>query len=353
MVYIYSLIFFVNVAVQLVINRRFIKSMSSSKVRVYFLSSGRIGVPILDALCQDTELELVGVGSQPDKEAGRKKKLAPTPLAKHAQELGLSVEKPVTVNSPDYLEHLKDLGVELLVVASFGQILKPALLDLPRLGCLNVHASLLPKCRGAAPISEVILNGDEETGVTFMKMDPGLDTGPVYCESRCPICPTENVVQLEDKLGLLAAKSIGDVIRKIADGSLQPVPQPAEGSTYAKKIKKTDGAADWNLPATVLARKVRAYYSWPSLFALLPVGGNYKRISIKEAAPIDLPHASPPGTILEATNKSFVIACGQGALNIIRLIPEGKKEMAASDFLRGTQVAAGDALPACTGDYLT
>ena len=145
--------------------------MSSSKVRVYFLSSGRIGIPILDALCRDTELELVGIGSQPDKEAGRKKKLAPTPLAFHAQELGLAVDKPLTVNSSDYHEHLKDLGVELLVVASFGQILKPALLDLPRLGCLNVHASLLPKCRGAAPISEVILNGDEETGVTFMKMD--------------------------------------------------------------------------------------------------------------------------------------------------------------------------------------
>ena len=328
--------------------------MSSSKVRVYFLASGRIGVPILDALCHSTELELVGIGSQPDKEAGRKKKLAPTPLAKHAQEeLKLSVEKPVTVNSPDFLEHLKALGVELLVVASFGQILKPDLLDLPRLGCLNVHASLLPKCRGAAPISQVILDGDEETGVTFMKMDPGLDTGPIYCESRCPISPTENVAELEDKLGNLAAESIVDVIRRIADGSLQPVPQPPEGSTYAKKIKKTDGAADWNLPAAVLARKVRAYYSWPSLFALLPVGGNYKRISIKEAAPIDYPHASTPGTILMATTKSFIIACGQGALTIIRLIPEGKKEMSASEFLRGTQVAAGDALPACTGDFLT
>jgi methionyl-tRNA formyltransferase len=184
-------------------------------------------------------------------------------------------------------------------------------------------------------------------------MDPGLDTGPVYCESRCPIAPTENVVDLEDKLGNLAAERIGDVIRNIANGSLVPAPQPAEGSTYAKKIKKTDGAADWNLPATVLARKVRAYYSWPSLFALLPVGGNYMRISIKEAAPIDLQHASTPGTILEASSKSFLIACGQGALNIIRLIPEGRKEMAASDFLRGTQVTAGNALPACTGDFLT
>jgi methionyl-tRNA formyltransferase len=328
--------------------------MSSSTVRVYFLSSGRIGIPIVDALHHDTELELVGIGSQPDKVAGRKKKLAPTPLAKHVQEdLALLVEKPATVNSPDFLEHLKDLGVELLVVASFGQILKPALLDLPRLGCLNVHASLLPKCRGAAPISQVILDNDEETGVTFMKMDPGLDTGPVYCESRCPISPTENVVDLEDKLGNLAAERIGDVIRNIANGSLVPAPQPAEGSTYAKKIKKTDGAADWNLPATVLARKVRAYYSWPSLFALLPVGGNYMRISIKEAAPIDLQHASTPGTILEASSKSFLIACGQGALNIIRLIPEGRKEMAASDFLRGTQVTAGNALPACTGDFLT
>lgn len=353
--YIYSLIFYyVSVTVQLVVIRMFIKSMSSSKVRVYFLSSGRIGIPIVDALCHDTELELVGIGSQPDKEAGRKKKLAPTPLAKHVQEeLGLSVEKPATVNSPDFLEHLKDLGVELLVVASFGQILKPALLDLPRLGCLNVHASLLPKYRGAAPISQVILDGDEETGVTFMKMDPGLDTGPIYCESKCRICPTENVVQLEDELGELAAGSIGDVIRKIADGSLNPRPQPAEGSTYAKKIKKTDGAADWNLPATVLARKVRAYYSWPSLFALLPIGGNYKRISIKEAAPIDLQHASKPGTILVATPKSLVIACGQGALNIIRLIPEGKKEMSASEFLRGTQVAEGDELPPSTGDFLT
>lgn len=334
--------------------RRFTKSMPSQpKVRVYFLSSGRIGVPILDALCQDTRLELVGIGSQQDKEAGRKKRLSPTPLAAHAQELGMSVDKPATVNSPDFLEHLEHLAVELLVVASFGQILKPAILDLPKLGCLNVHASLLPKCRGAAPIAEVILDGDEKTGVTFMKMDPGLDTGPVYCEVVCPILEEDNVVLLEDKLGTIAAESIGDVICKIAAGTIQPVPQPAEGCTYAKKIKKTDGAADWNMPAQVLARKVRAYYSWPSLYAILPAANGSKRISIKEATAVDYTHDCVPGTVLEATNKSFVIACGQGALNIIRLIPEGRNEMSASEFLRGTSVAAGDRLPACTGDFLT
>ncbi|MBR6056587.1 MAG: methionyl-tRNA formyltransferase [Victivallales bacterium] len=322
-----------------------------SKVRVYFLSSGRIGSPILNALRQDARLDLVGVGSQPDKEAGRKK-LATTPLATEAQKLGIAVDKPEKVNTPDFLEHLKSLNVELLVVASFGQILKPALLDLPRLGCLNVHASLLPKCRGASPIAQVILDGDDKTGVSFMKMDPGLDTGPVYCQSICSIEATDNVVCLEDKLGQLAAADIGNVICGIAEGTLQPVPQPAEGCTYAKKIKKSDGAADWRLPAEILARKVRAYYSWPYLFAILPAANGWKRISIKQAVVVERQRDCAPGTIMEATADSFVIACGQGALNIIRLIPEGRTEMSASEFLRGTRVAAGSKLPACTGDFL-
>lgn len=329
---------------------------SQSKVRVYFLSSGRIGVPIFDALCpeqEDTRLELVGIGSQQDKVAGRKKLLSPTPLANHAQQKGRFVDKPDTVNNPSFLEHLKELNVELLVVASFGQILKPAILDLPKYGCLNVHASLLPKCRGASPIAQVILDGDKKTGVSFMKMDPGLDTGPVYCEVPCQITEEDTVTTLEDKLGNIAAKNIVDVICKIADGTIQPVPQPEEGCTYAKKIKKTDGAADWNLPAQILARKVRAYCPWPSLYAILPAANGSKRFSIKEAAVVDLEHNYAPGTVLEASHQSFVIACGQGALKIIKLIPEGRKEMSASAFFSGTSVAVGDSLPACTGDFLT
>lgn len=326
---------------------------SSDKVRVYYLASGRLGIPVLDALRHDTRFELVGVGSQPDRPGGRKQRPVPTPIAAYAQAKELEVDKPASVNTAEFHDHLRKLGVDLLVVASFGQLLKAALLDLPRLGCLNVHASLLPRHRGASPINQAILDGDHITGISFMKMDIGLDTGPVYQKSVCAIEPTENAVDLEDKLGRLAAEGIGRVIVGISDGTMAPEVQPEEGKTYAKKIRKGDGAADWFEPADLLARKVRAYTPWPSVFAMLPTPKGLKRILITSAEPASCPPRMVPGTVLESEGKALSIACGDGALRILKLVPEGKNEMNISEFLRGNPVQSGIVLPACAfGDEL-
>ena len=178
---------------------------SKSKVRVYFLSSGNLGVSILDSLQNDPTVELVGLGSQPDRPVGRKHVLTPTAFAQHALELGYQVDRIQSVNKPEFLEKLRDLGIEILLVVAFGQLLKRDLLALPPYGCLNVHASLLPTYRGACPINAAILNGDTKTGVTFMRMDAGLDTGPIYESVSLAINDTETTEQLEARLGRLAA----------------------------------------------------------------------------------------------------------------------------------------------------
>ena len=315
----------------------------SDGVRVYFLSSGLIGVPILEALLREPRVILTGIGSQPDRPVGRKQVLTPTAFARHALSLGCEVDRVESVNCPEFLEKIRVSGTEIVLVVSFGQLLKRQLLELPPFGCLNIHASLLPKYRGACPINAAILNGDGETGVSFMQMGPGLDTGPVYCTRSLEILPNDTTGSLEARLGHLAAESVADVLWSIARLGATSTPQPEATMPNVRKISKNDGVIDWSEDATRIACKVRAYLPWPKTFTYLPVLGQRRRVQVTNATVESdtFPAHERPGEILSADGKGLRIACGQGVLCLHRVIPEGKKEMAVADFLRGNPVVAG------------
>jgi methionyl-tRNA formyltransferase len=317
----------------------------NTPVRLYYLASGKLGIPIFDALRTHPKVSLLGVGSQPDRAAGRKQLLLATPVASHAEAQGFKVDRIASVNTPDFLDQLRRLDIELLVVASFGQLLKPELLSIPRVDCLNVHASLLPRFRGASPINMAILRGDDKTGVSFMRMEAGLDTGPVFCQYEIPIPEHENADNLEQRLGQLAADHIGDVIWRIAREGLQPTPQLDAAATYARKIKKHDGAIRWDLPAGQILRMILAYSPWPRVAAVVPAGKGPKRIQITDADVVDgVTPVTRPGTVLAQGRDGLLVACGQNALRIQRLIPEGRAEMKADDFLRGNPIPNGTIL---------
>ncbi len=318
--------------------------MSDGKpVRTYFLGSGRLGIPVVDALLQDSRISLLGIGSQCDKPYGRRKIITPTQFCQHVLNRGLEVDRVPSVSSEEFLAKMRSLELDLLIVVAFGQLLRPALLGLPKFGCLNVHASLLPKYRGACPIASALLNGDSETGVCFMKMDKGLDTGPVYSMLKTRIDPLENAGQLEERLGRLAAEKIGDVCYQICRQGVQPEPQPAGFESKVGKVCKDDGAVDWGQSALRISRMVRAYTPWPRVHTVIITQRGEKKIQIVDAVPIDGNFGEQvlPGQILPMRRDILAVACGEGFLKILRLIPEGRKEMGADEFLRGNPIQPG------------
>ena len=216
------------------------------------MGAGIFAVPVLDAIVKSESLELVGTVTQPDKAAGRKRILTPSPLGKWADSNGVCCKRMVSVNTPEFLSEVKELAPDIIVVVSFGQILKQPLLEAAPFGCLNVHASLLPKYRGASPIVSAVLNGDSETGVAFMQMEAGLDTGPVYEMHRYEIPPTINAGDLEQVLAGLAGEKIEACIRRIVDHGAVPEPQSAEGVLFSSKIRKCNGSICWQEDADVL-----------------------------------------------------------------------------------------------------
>lgn len=315
---------------------------SSDKINIYYLASGNIAIPILEALRGAAFLHLCGIGSQ-HKEVRSQcgaTRTAKTPIVRYCESNDIAIDRIASVNTEEFRAHLVSLGVQMLIVASFGQLLKPALLALPALGCLNVHASLLPRYRGASPIVAALLNNDPTTGVSFMKMEAGLDTGPVYKTCTLNILPDDNACTLEQRLGVLAAQNIQGVITGIARRELLPVPQTADDASYAKKINKEDGLANWGKGAAELAAMVRAYTPWPSLRARMPArNGKSKIVKITKAVAIDsVPTGSLPGDILAYGREGILVACGSGALRILRLTPEGRKEMSAADYLLGSPI---------------
>ncbi|MBN2449501.1 MAG: methionyl-tRNA formyltransferase [Lentisphaeria bacterium] len=305
-------------------------------VSVYYLGSGRLGVPIVEALCRGPDLRLLGVATQPDRPAGRQRRLEPTDVARRCAELGVRAERVPSVNQESFLRRLSDLAPEIVVVASFGQIFRPPLLELPVWGCLNVHASLLPRHRGASPVQAAILAGDARTGVSFMRMDPGLDTGPVYRRVPTPIAPDEDAGRLEVRLGELAAAVLPQVLVDVVRGGLTPQPQAPEGVTYAPKLSKDDGRIDWSGNAERIARQVRAMLPWPRAFTWLPTASGPRRLQITAACvhPGESA-AAPAGTLRVSPEGHLIASCGQGELALLRLVPEGRREMPAQDFIRG------------------
>lgn len=316
-----------------------------TRVRVYYLASGALGIASLEALAASAQVDLCGVGTQPDRPAGRKRQLQPTPVGARADELGIPCQRVANVNDPAFLDALASLRPEVIVVASFGQLLRQRLIDLPPYGCLNLHASLLPRHRGASPIQAAILAGDSATGISFMQIDAGLDTGGIYRQIAIPIDPAESAGELEARLAQLAATHLPDVLQGIVSGELVATPQPEEGVTVARKIAKQAGGIDWDLPAEEIARQVRAFNPWPRSDTQVPDGrGGQRRLQITAAEAVPRTQSAAPGTILVADSANWLVACGHGALRILRVVPEGKAEMPAPEFLRGARLEPGATL---------
>ncbi|MEI8247084.1 MAG: methionyl-tRNA formyltransferase [Lentisphaerota bacterium] len=310
------------------------------KVKVYFLGSGKIAVPVLNRLVWSDRIELLGIGTQLDRPAGRKKKLHPTPVGEFAHASGLQADKIPSVNAEDYLDYLRWLAPDFIVVVSFGQILKPPLLELPEISCVNVHASLLPLYRGASPIAAAIVNHATSTGVCFMEMDKGLDTGRVYCSFEHFLSGNERADWLEEALGRLAADKIVDVLEGIVKEKNDPAAQDDKLATVTKKIHKGDGIISWNLPAADIESRIRGYYPWPgAAFSLMAHG---RRITVRvTSASVHALMSGKPGEVLQADKKGWIIACGTNALELLTVVPQDKNEMRGIDFLNGCHLDKG------------
>ncbi len=306
-------------------------------MRLIFAGTPEFAVPSLRAAA--ARGEVVAVYTQPDRPAGRGRGLAASPVKRAALELGLPVLQPDSLRTVQARRALRALAPDLMIVVAYGLLLPPKVLAIPALGCWNVHASLLPRWRGAAPIQRAIEAGDAETGVCLMQMEQGLDTGPVLLSSALPIGAQETAGQLHDRLSELGAQVLADGLALLRAGVRpMPRPQPGEGATYARKLDKAEARLDWSRPADVLARKVRAFQPWP--VAEAEVAG--ERLRIHGAIALPLAHAAAPGTVLHAGREGIDVACGSGALRIRSLQRAGGKAITAADYLnarRGLEFA--------------
>jgi methionyl-tRNA formyltransferase len=304
--------------------------------RIVFMGTPDFAVPLAQACA--TLGELVAVVTQPDKPKGRGNGLAAPPVKQWAQQAGIPVWQPVKIKTGEFEAQLRAAQPDVAVVAAYGRILPKGVLEAPRLGCLNIHASLLPKLRGAAPIQWAIANGETETGVCLMQMDEGLDTGAVLARRAIPIAADETGGSLFDKLSALGRELLVTELPNFLAGKLTPVPQDHARHTLAPIIDKQDGALDWSKPAVELERRVRAFDPWPGTFT--HVDGKLLKVLRARVAE----GQGQPGEVLRAGAEGLVVAAGQGALAIEELQLEGRKRMRAADFLAGFRVAPGTRL---------
>lgn len=312
-------------------------------MRVVFMGTPDFAVGTLRALVEAGH-EVVGVVTQPDKPKGRGKAMQPTPVKEAAMEYRIPVYQPRRVREPEFFDVLKELAPEVIVVVAFGQIIPQRILDLPQYGCINVHASLLPKYRGAAPIQWAVIDGEEVSGVTIMRMDAGLDTGDMISKVIVPITKEETGESLFDKLSEAGAKLLVETLPSIADGTAVYEKQPVESPTpYAAMIQKEMGNIDWSKTAVELERLVRGLNSWPSAYTKL--NGKTLKIWRAEVVMQKTKNFVLPGTVLQADAKGFLVQTGQDILSIQELQLEGKKRMEADAFLRGYSVETGSVLP--------
>lgn len=309
-------------------------------LKIIFMGTAELSCASLRALTQNAGFQVCAAVTQPDKPKGRELRLAPSPVKVLAQQLKLPVLQPLKAREEKFLGELRELNPDLMVVIAYGQILPPAILDLPPHGCLNVHASLLPKYRGAAPIQWAIANGETETGVTLMKMDAGLDTGPVLSLRRTPILPADNSQILHDRLARLGAELLVETIPAYVAGKILPQPQPAEGSTYAAKIKKEDGKIDWHQPAGQIWNRLRAFTPWPGTFTFLKAEPKPELVKIWKAEVVG--KNGQAGIVLSADKSGIVVGCGQSALRIFELQREGGRRLTADQFLAGHPLQGGE-----------
>ena len=280
--------------------------------------------------------------TQPDRPSGRGQPLQASPVKNLATLRGFPVYQPATFKSQELLETLRGLELDVLVVVAYGLILPPAALQVPRQGCINIHASLLPRWRGAAPIQRAVLAGDSKTGVTIMRMEAGLDTGPMLAAREIEIGADDNAKTLHDRLARLGAELIVDTLHALSSGPLREVPQPSEGVTYAEKINKAEAVIDWRQDAAHIWRQVRAFYPWP--IAETRLNGTQLRIwdaQLPESAVTwagEPGAGTSPGTVLAATHDGVDVACGRGVLRILRLQLAGRKPLFAREFIKGQRL---------------
>ena len=311
--------------------------IDSAKLRTVFMGTPDFACGTLQGLI-DAGVNLVGVFTQPDRPKGRGKKLAPPPVKVLAQEHGVPVFQPQRLRRPEAVEELRQLEPELVVVVAYGQILPKEVLEIPKHGCINVHASLLPRYRGAAPINQAIIDGETETGITTMLMDEGLDTGDMLVKRALEIPPDETAGELHDRLAELGRETMVETLRQLCAGELKPQVQDDALSTYAPMLKKEDGRVDWTRSAGDLHNQVRGLSPWPGAFTSLG------EEVLKFAATRVVDGNGVPGSVLAADASGVVVACGEQALLLGALQLPGKRMLPAAEFVRGAKLEVGERL---------
>ena len=314
-------------------------------MRIVFMGTPDYAVPSLQKLI-DEHYEIAGVFTQPDKKVGRKQILTPSAVKELAERYELPVYQPQTLKDGSAYEILKSIAPDMIIVAAYGKILPKSILDLPKYGCVNVHASLLPKYRGASPIQHVIIDGEKETGVTIMQMDAGLDTGDMLYKKTVEIAADDTFETLHDKLMALGGEAIVEALPLLEKGALIPEKQNSGESCYASLISKSMGEIDFSKDAVTIDRLIRGMNPWPSAYTYY----RGRQLKIWKAVPVNGQEAegsageAQPGTIVKVAKDAFFVACGDGCLQVLELQLEGKKRMSTHDFLLGVKPGAGERL---------
>ncbi|MFL6549215.1 MAG: methionyl-tRNA formyltransferase [Povalibacter sp.] len=300
---------------------------------IIFAGTPEFSVPALEALVA-SEHRVVAVYTQPDRPAGRGQQLTMSAVKQAALRHSIPVEQPATLRNASAVERLASWGADVMVVVAYGLILPQAVLDVPPMGCINIHGSILPRWRGAAPIHRALLAGDVQTGITIMQMDAGLDTGPMLLECTTPIENTDTSGSLHDRLALMGARAVVDALEGLLAGSIQPREQPQEGATYAAKIRKEEALIDWRKCAVELDRQVRAFNPWP----VAQTQYDAQQLRIWEAHPLAEVSAQVPGTVVAGDAKGIRVATGSGILNLTRVQLAGRKAVSAAEFLNAHRI---------------
>ena len=304
-------------------------------MRVLFIGTGEIGVPTLQALLQ-SEHEVVGIVTQPDKPVGRDQRVEPPAIKKALQGTKMSILQPARIKDPASVEDARALQPDVIVVMAYGQILPSAVLEIPKVACLNLHASLLPRWRGAAPIQYAIAAGDRETGITVMYMNEGLDTGDILLQRQIDILPSDTGRSLHDRLAQIAPDALLESLPLFATKDVPRIPQDNVRATVAPKLKREDGRIDWNEPAEVIERKIRAHNPWPGTFTMVQDQSDKRSRKLKVFAATTMTDRSgKPGELVQANEDGLVFATGTGALALLEVQLEGKQRMGAGEFVRG------------------
>lgn len=304
-------------------------------MRIIFIGTGEIGLPSLRALLSAPEHHLVGVVTQPDKPVGRDQRLTAPPIKTGLADRSIPIFQPARIRHEEAVAQLRALAPDVMVVMAYGQILPKSVLEIPRVACLNLHASLLPQYRGAAPIQAAIAAGDSETGITVIYMDEGLDTGDMLLQKKLVISPNETGGSLHDRLAELAPEALRGALELLASGSAPRIPQPAAEATHAPKLTREHGKIDWADPAELIERKVRAYDPWPGTFTELgDATGKTRHLKIFRSSVSDQ-ELGAPGTLARPNDAEILVATGRGSIRLEEVQLEGKRRMSAHDFFRG------------------